>query len=417
MKLCVIGAGYVGLALSLELGKYFDTICYDINANKIKNLKKNIDLTSEFTKKELMRSKFLQFSNKKKELDGDVFFITVGTPINELNLPDLTAITEATKLVGSVLKKGSIVVYESTVYPGVTEELCAPLLEKSSGLNYLKDFHLGYSPERINPGDKKMTISKIKKIISADSDYALKILKNIYSTIIKAGIHIAPSIKVAEAAKLIENTQRDINIALINELSIIFDKMNINTKAVLDAAATKWNFIKLQPGLVGGHCISVDPYYLTYKSETLGYVPTLIHSGRKINEFMPIHIMNKIDRYNIIYKKILILGFSFKANCSDIRNTKVFNLYNEANRRGYKVNIFDPLINPSEVSKEYGLKLSKTVNLKNYPIIIYAVNHKNLFDLVSKNHKNLKEHAVFFDITNSFSNINFSMNQITYLSL
>jgi len=417
MKLCVIGAGYVGLALSLELGKYFDTICYDIDKKKINHLKNLKDITNEFTEDQIKKSKNLIFTHSKKDLVADVFFITVGTPINALNLPDLTAIENATILVAKCLKKGAIVVYESTVYPGVTEDFCRNILEKKSNLKYKKDFYLAYSPERINPGDKKMTISKIKKVVSADDVYSLNIIKKIYKKIIKAGIHIAPNIKTAEASKVIENTQRDINIALINELSIIFDKMNINTKEVLEAASTKWNFINLKPGLVGGHCISVDPYYLTYKSETLGYLPTLIHSGRKINEFMPIHIMNKIDKFNPSLKKVIILGFSFKENCSDIRNTKVYNLYNESIRRGYEVSIYDPEVDKRSVYYEYNITLENDLNFSNFDIIIYAVNHSSLNEKIKQNKDNFNEDVIFFDIPNSFSKSDFASTKSIYLSL
>lgn len=415
LKLCVVGSGYVGLALSIELGKFFNTRCIDIDRNKIRYLKKSIDINNEYSEEEINKSNFLSFTSSFDDCKNyDVYFITVGTPIDTNNTPDLEAVKNATKSVGKIIKKGSVVVYESTVYPGLTEDLCVPLLSKSSGFTYKRDFFVAYSPERINPGDKNMTIDKIKKIISADCELSLKIIKPIYKKIIKAGVHVAENIKIAEAAKLIENTQRDLNIALINELSIIFNKMNIPTSSVIEAAASKWNFMKFRPGLVGGHCISVDPYYLTYKSETLGYVPTLIHAGRKINEFMPIHILNLIEKKQK-GSSILILGFTFKENCKDIRNTKVFNLYCEAKRRGYNVDIYDPIADKKEINKEYKLKIKDTVDFDKYPIIIYAVNHNELNQMVESNRNSFKS-SLFFDIPNAFKDKDI-IDDMDYISL
>ena len=415
IKLCVVGSGYVGLALAIELGKYFKTICFDIDKIKIKHLKKKHDINEEYSEQKIAKAKYLSFTSTHHECKHhDVYFITVGTPINENNTPNLDAIKSATFMVGQLLKKGSVVVYESTVYPGLTEEFCVPILEIASGLKHLSDFYVAYSPERINPGDKNLTIAKIKKIISADSKLSLDIIEPIYKKIIKAGIHIAESIRIAEAAKLIENTQRDLNIALINELSIIFNRMGIPTKEVIDAAATKWNFMKLKPGLVGGHCISVDPYYLTYKSETLGHVPTLIHAGRKINEFMPIHILNRLDQCQR-KGRVLILGFTFKENCKDIRNTKVFNLYEEATRRSYEVDVYDPVADNDEVFHEYGLKLKENISFTDYSIVIYAVNHNCLKKLLRRKNK-LAKNSVFFDIPNALNHFKNNTN-ITYMSL
>ena len=334
-KICIVGLGYVGLPLAALLAEKYGVVGFDINSNRIKELKENVDRTNGVDA-ETLRTSNIEFTDKsEKILDCKLIIATVPTPIDEYTIPDLKPVKKASELIGKYLSQGAVVVYESTVYPGVTEEICVPILERESGLSWKKDFNVGYSPERINPGDKEHTIDRIKKVVSGDSPEVTNFLAEIYSSVITAGVHITPDIRTAEAAKVIENTQRDLNIALMNELSIIFNKLGIGTKEVLEAAGTKWNFLRFEPGLVGGHCIGVDPYYLTFKAESIGYHPHIILAGRRINDNMGKYIADNTIKMliragrTVKGSKVLILGFAFKENISDIRNTKVIDIYNE----------------------------------------------------------------------------------------
>lgn len=406
IKIGIIGVGYVGLPLAIEFQKKYNVVCYDNNKKRIKNLNSNVDNTLEVSKNTLQKTKRLFFTNDINKLkDVNYFIVTVPTPINKQNKPNLQMLIKASKDVGKLLKKGDIVIYESTVYPGCTEEVCVPLLEKYSYLRYNVDFYCGYSPERINPGDKKHRLPKIKKVVSGSNRLILKKIKKLYSKIISAGIHEASSIKIAEAAKVIENTQRDLNIALINELSVIFNKLKIDTNEVLKAAETKWNFMPFKPGLVGGHCIGVDPYYLTYKAESLGYKPKVILSGRGINESVPKYIVKnlriKMKKKSIKFfgSKILIMGLTFKENCPDMRNSKVPIMIDILKKNGCNVDVFDPWINDNEniLGKKYNLQ--KKLSSKNYDSIIIAVAH-NIFKQfkIQKYLKLCKEKHVIYDL-------------------
>lgn len=380
----VIGLGYVGLPLAIELGKHFEVIGFDINGHRVSELKDGIDRTGEVDSAELKTTSLL-FSNDENELKRCNFFIiTVPTPVTDSKQPDLTPLVKASQNIARFLKKDDIVVYESTVYPGCTEEVCVPLLEKGSGLKFNKDFFCGYSPERINPGDKLRTVTKIKKVVSGSTPAASKAVDAVYSKVITAGTYIASSIKVAEAAKVIENSQRDINIAFINELSIIFSKLGLDTQEVLQAAGTKWNFLPFTPGLVGGHCIGVDPYYLTHKAETLGYHPEVILAGRRINDSMGAHVAQQTIKLmirkglSVAKSKVLVLGMTFKENCPDVRNSKVIDVINELKEFGAEVDVFDPHAFHDEVEHEYGLRpLSEAVlkNLKAYDAYVITVSH------------------------------------------
>lgn len=380
-KIGIIGLGYVGLPLAVEFGKIIDVLGFDINRERINELKKGHDRTLECSPAELAASPRLTYSFESHDLKSvNYFIITVPTPVDQFKKPDLSPLISASKTVGSALKKGDIVIYESTVYPGCTEEVCVPVLEKISGLKFNIDFFCGYSPERINPGDKLHRVSTIKKVTSGSTpEIAIKV-DNLYKTIITAGTHLASSIKVAEAAKVIENSQRDINIAFVNELSMIFDRMGIDTHEVLEAAGTKWNFLPFKPGLVGGHCIGVDPYYLTYKAESLGHHCEVILSGRKTNDNMGVHIANKVIKLMAIKKlpihqaDILILGVTFKENCPDIRNSKVADVVNELKSFGTNIDIYDPHANAEEVHHEYGFNLIPSLS-KKYHAIVLAVSH------------------------------------------
>lgn len=406
----VIGLGYVGLPLAAELGKKRKVIGFDINHKRIEELHNYIDITGELSKFELKKSKYLIFTNKPADISNSTrYIITVPTPIDKKNNPDLSFIYEASKLVAKYLKKGDIVIYESTVYPGLTEEECVPILEKYSKLVFNKDFYCGYSPERINPGDKKHKITSIKKITSGSTPEVSRIVDKIYSEIITAGTFRATSIKVAEAAKVIENTQRDLNIALINELSIIFNKMDIETSDVLEAAASKWNFIPFSPGLVGGHCIGVDPYYLTSKAESLGYKPKIILSGRKLNDGMPKYVSNRMlsamleKDISIKSSKILILGLSFKENCTDLRNTKVVDVIKQLSKQVRQVDVFDPYIDPVEALKIYKVDLISTIKDNYYDGILLAVPHKYFTNMgPEKIKKHAKKNSIFFDLKSVF---------------
>ena len=386
-KIGIIGLGYVGLPLAIEFGKKYQTIGFDINKNRINELKNNYDKTKEVDNESFLNSKYLSFSSIENEISGcNIFIITVPTPIDKFNTPDLTPLLRASETAGKHLKKGDIVIYESTVYPGCTEEDCVPILEKYSGLRYNEDFFCGYSPERINPGDKINTITKIKKVTSGSNPEVAKFVNELYLSIIEEGTHLAPSLKVAEASKVIENCQRDINIAFMNELSLIFEKMGIDTLSVLEAAGSKWNFLPFRPGLVGGHCIGVDPYYLTYKAESLGYHPEVILSGRRINDNMGKHIARETikllikNKASINSAKILVLGITFKENCPDIRNSKVIDIITELKSYDTLIEIFDPWADKQEVKKEYNLDLLETVSLGNYSAIILSVAHNEFLE-------------------------------------
>lgn len=378
-KIAIIGLGYVGLPLAVEFGKHYIVNGYDIDSKRIASLLKREDLTLQCTKEQIGAAHQVHFTDALNELaDSTVFIITVPTPVDHNKQPDLSPLLSATRAVGSILKKGDIVIYESTVYPGCTEEDCVPVLEKCSGLVFNIDFFCGYSPERINPGDKVNTLTKIKKITSGSTLEIAAIVDDLYNTIIEAGTYKAPSIKVAEAAKSIENAQRDINISFVNELALIFDKMGIDTNEVLEAAATKWNFLPFKPGLVGGHCIGVDPYYLAYKAEILGYHPQVILSGRNVNDQMSQFVANKVIQLLTPYTsiqdaKVLVLGVTFKENCPDIRNSKVFDIITQLQNQGAQVDAFDPYANAAEVLEKHQLEL--ITQLKNYDAIVLTVAH------------------------------------------
>lgn len=380
-KVGIIGLGYVGLPLAVEFGKVMDVVGFDINQERIDELKKGFDRTKEVDADELNQATKLTYSASIQDLKTvTCFIVTVPTPVDEYKKPDLTPLISASKTVGSVLKKGDIVIYESTVYPGCTEEDCVPVLEKTSGLKFNIDFFCGYSPERINPGDKLHRLTTIKKITSGSTPTIAEKVDNLYKKIIQAGTHKASSIKVAEAAKVIENAQRDLNIAFVNELALIFDRMGIDTHQVLEAAGTKWNFLPFKPGLVGGHCIGVDPYYLTHKAESVGYRAEVIIAGRRINDNMGAHIAGRViklmaqNEQPIHNGTILVLGITFKENCPDIRNSKVVDVIGELKSYGTNVEVFDPQADANEVKHEYGFSLIPAPS-KKYHAIILAVGH------------------------------------------
>ena len=411
-KICVIGLGYVGLPLAIELGKYFKTIGFDLNKKRINSLKKMIDLNHEINPKEIKSSKNIKFTYESNDItNSNIYIICVPTPIDKRKKPDLRSIIGATSLVSKSLNKNDIVVYESTVYPGLTEEICVPLIEKKSNLKFNKDFFIGYSPERINPGDKINTLTKIKKVVSGSDIKTKKTLKKIYGKIIKAGIHVADSIKVAEAAKVIENTQRDINIALINKFTQLFKKLNLNPKHVFDAAKTKWNFLDFKPGIVGGHCIGVDPYYLTYKAKKINFKPNIILAGRNINDSiankLAIEIKNKI-RQKLKKRKIniLIMGFTFKENCSDFRNTKVIDIIKKLKSFGFEIDIFDPWIDIKKTKEEYKdmkLNILTKIKKKHYSSVVLCVYHNYFKKLGYKKIKTYcKINHIIFDLKNTF---------------
>lgn len=381
-KISVIGLGYVGLPMAVEFGKKQEVIAFDINSKRISELKNSNDLTLEMAAEDLKQAQLFLTSDPADLKQADFHIIAVPTPINKAKQPDLGCLLSASELVGKQLKRGDIVVYESTVYPGATEEDCAPILEKFSGLKCGIDFFIGYSPERINPGDKEHAFKNICKVVSGQNQEVLEIIANVYSSVVTAGVYKASSIKVAEAAKVIENTQRDINIALINELAVIFEKLNIDTSEVLAAAGTKWNFLPFKPGLVGGHCIGVDPYYLTYKANILGVNPQVILAGRRINDDMGKYVaeqtikkMIKLGK-TVNCAKIAILGITFKENCNDIRNTKVVDIIEELKNYHVNVLVHDPLASVEDVEHEYQIKLSSWDDIKNVDAIILAVAHK-----------------------------------------
>lgn len=387
-KLAIIGLGYVGLPLAVEFGKKYETVGFDVNVKRIEELRNGYDRTLEVDEAKLKEAQNLSFSLDLEEIKTcNIFIVTVPTPIDEHKRPDLIPLIKASQSVGKVLKKGDIVIYESTVYPGCTEEDCVPILESVSGLKFNVDFFCGYSPERINPGDKEHTVTKILKVTSGSTPQAAAKVDGLYCSIITAGTHLAPSIKVAEAAKVIENTQRDINIAFVNELSIIFGKMGIDTNAVLEAAGTKWNFLKFKPGLVGGHCIGVDPYYLTHKAQSVGYNPEIILAGRRLNDNMGVYVANQVVKlmikkgHRIEGSRVLVLGITFKENCPDIRNSRVIDVINELKEFGCAVDVYDPWADKAEVKHEYGIDLTSGFVESKYDAIVLAVAHREFANL------------------------------------
>ncbi len=409
IKIAVIGLGYVGLPLAVEFGKHLPTVGFDISSSRLDELKQGIDRTLEVTQEELASVSNISFSSSIEELQTcNVFIVTVPTPIDDHKVPDLTPVRKASETVSKALHKGDVVIYESTVYPGVTEEICAPILESGTNLQVNKDFYVGYSPERINPGDKKHRLPTIKKVTSGSTPEAAEFIDQLYLKIITAGTHKASSIKVAEAAKVIENTQRDVNIALVNELSLIFGRMNIDTLEVLEAAGTKWNFLPFRPGLVGGHCIGVDPYYLTYKAQEIGYNPEVILSGRRINDGMGPHVAECViklmlqKKVHVVDAKILILGFTFKENCPDIRNTRVIDIVNEFATYHSQVDIYDPWIAIDEANAEYNASFLPDLPSTKYDAIILAVNHDEFKNLgAEKIHALGKKNHILFDVKNA----------------
>ena len=409
VRVAVIGLGYVGLPLAVEFGKKFHTIGFDINPGRIKELRKGFDHTLEISEHELKtvlehpdKDNSLLFTDDKKEISHNNFFIiTVPTPVDKNNRPNLTPLCRASQTVASILKKGDIVIYESTVYPGVTEEECVPILERFSGLQFNHDFFVGYSPERINPGDKEHTVTRIRKVTSGSTPEIAEKVNQLYQSIITAGTHMAPSIKVAEAAKVIENSQRDINIAFVNELAKIFNRLNIDTHAVLEAAGTKWNFLPFRPGLVGGHCIGVDPYYLAQKAQEVGYHPEIILAGRRMNDSMGHYVAAEVVKLMIQHSisikesNVLIMGITFKENCPDIRNTKVIDLINELCDFGCMVDVYDPWASPEEVEKVYHISLIPRYHVPDYDAVVLAIPHQQFlqFDFHLCN-----SHTVVYDV-------------------
>ena len=405
-KIAIIGLGYVGLPLAVEFGKVFETIGFDINKSRIEELLGGKDSTLEVTSHELQEATQLSYTIDAKDIQNcNIFIVTVPTPIDEHKKPDLTPLVNASKTVGRLLKKDDLVIYESTVYPGATEEVCVPILEQHSGLNFNQDFFCGYSPERINPGDKEHRIAMIKKVTSGSTLGAADRVDTLYQSIITAGTHKAGSIKIAEAAKVIENTQRDVNIALINELAMIFNKLDIDTEAVLEAAGTKWNFLPFRPGLVGGHCIGVDPYYLTHKAIEANYHPEMILAGRRLNDNMGSYVVDQVSklmikkRIHVVDANVLIMGLTFKENCPDLRNTRVADLVTEFEIFNCNVDVYDPLADQAEAYREYGITLVSEPNNSNYDAIVLAVAHDEFKQMTLSQIKAFgKDSHVIYDI-------------------
>lgn len=406
VKLAIIGLGYVGLPLAVEFGKKYQTLGFDINQARISELNSGTDSTLEVSEQELAETKDLSYSCNVEDLKtANVYIVTVPTPIDEHKQPDLTPLVKASEMLGKVVSKGDIIVYESTVYPGATEEACIPVVERISGLVFNKDFYAGYSPERINPGDKEHRVTNILKVTSGSTPEIAETVDQLYRSIIVAGTHKASSIKVAEAAKVIENTQRDVNIALINELSIIFNKLNIDTLEVLEAAGTKWNFLPFRPGLVGGHCIGVDPYYLTHKAQSVGYHPEMILAGRRLNDGMGNYVVSQLVK-NMLHKRIqveganvLVMGLTFKENCPDLRNTRIVDVVSELKEYNINVDVTDPWCDNAEAEHEYGLTLATALKPNHYDAIILAVAHNEFKEMgVEKIRELGKESHVLYDL-------------------
>lgn len=406
LRIAVIGLGYVGLPLAVEFGKKYPTIGFDINSYRISDLKKGVDSTLEVSEAELKQVDSLSYSSDVSDLkSANIYIVTVPTPIDAHKQPDLTPLVKASEMLGGVINKGDVVIYESTVYPGATEEVCVPVLEKLSGLTFNQDFFAGYSPERINPGDKEHRVTNILKVTAGSTPDIAERVDQLYQSIIVAGTHKASCIKVAEAAKVIENTQRDVNIALINELSIIFNKLDIDTLEVLEAAGTKWNFLPFRPGLVGGHCIGVDPYYLTHKAESIGYHPQMILAGRRLNDGMGAYVVSQLvkrmlkERIQVDGANVLVMGLTFKENCPDLRNTKVVDIVSELNEYGINVDITDPWCSVEAASEEYGLSLTQEPDDGCYDAMILAVSHDKFKMMGADTIRKLgKENHVLYDL-------------------
>ena len=410
-RIGVIGLGYVGLPLAVEFGKHYDTTGFDVSAERIAELKRGRDRTLEVEARDLRAAKQLRFTAQLKDLRRcRVYIVTVPTPIDEHKRPDLTPLERASESVGTVLKRGDIVIYESTVYPGCTEEVCVPILERLSGLKFNRDFYAGYSPERINPGDKQHRLPTIRKVTSGSTADAAHFVDKLYASIITAGTHRASSIRVAEAAKVIENTQRDVNIALINELAMIFNRLGIDTQEVLEAAGSKWNFLPFRPGLVGGHCIGIDPYYLTHKAQQIGYHPEMILAGRRINDNMALYVAGEIvrlmtaKRIHVKSSRVLTMGLAFKENCPDLRNSKVADLVSELQKYGATVDAWDPWVSAKEARHEYGITLVQKPARKRYDAIVVAVGHRQFQAMKLAELRRLaKRNHVLYDIKYVFN--------------
>jgi UDP-N-acetyl-D-galactosamine dehydrogenase len=409
-RIGIVGLGYVGLPLAVEFGKHYETVGFDVKAERIAQLRRGRDVTLEVTGAELKAARRLTFTTDLKRLRAcQVFIVTVPTPIDDYKRPDLTALRRASETVGAVMRRGSVVVYESTVYPGCTEEICVPILEKVSGMKFNRDFYAGYSPERINPGDKQHRLTTIRKVTSGSTPQVAEFVDRLYGSIVTAGTHRASSIRVAEAAKVIENTQRDVNIALINELALIFNRLGIDTEEVLEAAGSKWNFLPFRPGLVGGHCIGVDPYYLTHKAQEIGYHAEMILAGRRLNDNMALYVTGQITRLmatkriHVKGARALVLGMTFKENCPDIRNSKVIDVVRELKSHGALVDIYDPWANAAECRHEYGLSTVRELKPGRYDVAIVAVAHRQFRELGARGVRRLcKKNHVVYDIKHVF---------------
>ncbi|MGD8524706.1 MAG: Vi polysaccharide biosynthesis UDP-N-acetylglucosamine C-6 dehydrogenase TviB [Thioalkalispiraceae bacterium] len=405
-RLAIIGLGYVGLPLAVEFGKKMPVVGFDINQTRVDELKKGVDNTLEVNSNELKEAQQLQYTTDTQELEScNVYIVTVPTPIDKSKNPDLTPLIKASEMLGKVISNGDVVIYESTVYPGATEEVCVPIIESISGLTFNKDFYAGYSPERINPGDKEHRVTTILKVTSGSTPEIADFIDSLYASIITAGTHKASSIKVAEAAKVIENTQRDVNIALINELAIIFNRLKINTEEVLLAAGTKWNFLPFRPGLVGGHCIGVDPYYLTHKAQEIGYNPEMILAGRRLNDNMGCYVVSQLvklmlqKRIHVNDSNVLVMGLTFKENCPDLRNTRVIDMVDELTEYGSNVDVYDPWVDKQEAKHEYGLDLINNIDNNKYDAIILAVGHDQFKQLGAETiHQYGKDEHVVYDL-------------------
>ena len=405
-KIAIVGLGYVGLPLAIAFGKIRETVGFDIDNEKVLELDKGLDKTLETTSEDINSAAFLSFtSDIDNILDCNIYIVTVPTPIDKNKQPDLSYLMHSSSMLGSILKKEDLVIYESTVYPGATEEICVPILERESKLKFNKDFFCGYSPERINPGDKKNTITNIKKITSGSTPEAANAVNNLYLEIITAGTHKAGSIKVAEAAKVIENTQRDVNIALINELAIIFERLGIDTEEVLLAAETKWNFLPFRPGLVGGHCIGVDPYYLTHKANELGYHPEMILAGRRLNDNMGIYVADQVvklmtkKQIQVVNSNILVMGFTFKENCTDLRNTRVIDLIKELETFNCNVDIYDPWVKKEDAKESFNISIIDELKQGHYDALILAVSHDIFLEIKPEKYRDLgKDKCVLYDV-------------------
>ncbi|MCB1985467.1 MAG: nucleotide sugar dehydrogenase [Burkholderiales bacterium] len=407
----VVGLGYVGLPLAVEFGKKRQTIGYDLSSSKIQHYRQHIDPTGEVSTEDLRLANQLSFTTDPADLSqADYIVVAVPTPVDQAHQPDFSPLIGASETVGKHMKPGAIVIYESTVYPGATEEICIPVLEKFSGLRWKQDFHIGYSPERINPGDKQHTLTSIMKVVSGDDESSLEKVAQLYESIVTAGVYRAASIKVAEAAKVIENTQRDLNIALMNELSIIFDKLDIDTLDILEAAGTKWNFLPFRPGLVGGHCIGVDPYYLTHKAEMIGYIPQVILAGRRINDNMAKYVAEQTIKqiikagFNVRGAKVNVLGLAFKEDCPDLRNSKVIDVIRELEDYGIEIHVCDPVTEADEALHEYGIALESWENLPRAEAMIVAVSHEEfLTKTIPDFQAKIVENGCFIDVKSKFS--------------